>query len=260
LAAACLRIPIYLQEQNVSVGIANKILGRFAKAVFLGFPQAQKHFPRGICIDSGNPIRSEFANRKPRQYDPSSRRILIMGGSQGARAINEAIMDLLPQLRISFPNLKIVHQTGKLDLEKVAERYAPHHPNFSAFAFIDNVIEEYEKASLVICRAGAITVSELVFTSRPAVFIPYPRKGQNDQVDNARLMESHGVARVVEQGDDFSKRLLGTIRETLEDRQLSEMHKKYYALQKACALVTIADRIEQDLANSSSGVNDVQEN
>lgn len=245
LASFFLRIPVFLQEQNASVGISNRILGKIASKIFLGFQEAENEFNPKKCIVTGNPLREAFYSSPRTPYKPDAHHLLILGGSQGAHAINEAFMELAPQLLQTFPGIRITHQTGKSDCGRVQNCYAKISPSqFTAVPFIENMLEAYQKASLVICRAGALTVSELIQMGLPALFIPYPRRGQNDQTANARFMEKAGGARVIEQGPDFKNRLFQALTASFSPPVLEEMAQKTSRLRSAPGLATICDQIE----------------
>jgi len=247
LAAFILRIPLFLQEQNTSVGIANRWLGKLARKVFLGFAEATPYFPKNRCSVTGNPIRAEFYAPLA-AYAPEKKNVLILGGSQGARAINELVTGLLEVLTATFPGISIVHQTGERDFETVKALYQERfHGPFEVVPFIQDVAAAYTQASLVVSRSGALTVSELIQVGRPAIFIPYPRVGQNDQTANAALLERIGAARVVEQGDRFKERFWKTLLEVFAPAPLLAMAKCYSPLRRENALVTIGDQIEQSL-------------
>jgi len=251
LAAFLMRIPIYLQEQNASVGLANRFLGHLARMVFLGFPQAATSFPKGKSILSGNPLRDEFT-RPVAAYRTSPKRLLVLGGSQGAKAINQVMVDCLPELKSIFPDLFILHQTGIVDQPEVERMYQEKYgDHFQVVAFVDQVCREYDQASLVVARAGALTVSELIQRQRPALFVPYPRRGQNDQTANAYYLETVGVAQVVEQGDDFKNRFWETLLKCLDPESLNQMASKYSTLQGSQGTDTIGHHIETDLRRFS---------
>ena len=244
LAAFALRIPLFLQEQNSSVGIANRFLGRLAKTIFLGFPQAAEYFNPQKCINSGNPLRSDFYQNNLTPYDPNSQFILILGGSQGSKAINEAVIQFLPNLFSKYPSARVFHQTGQRDFDSVKKSIgSQYHPNYQYEPFIKDIASMYAQASLIIGRSGALTVSELIQMGRPAIFVPYPRKGQNDQITNAYLIANHGAARVVEQGDRFAERLEKTTLEIFEPKVLERMAQSYAPLRFGNALKTIAESI-----------------
>lgn len=247
-AAFLLRIPLYLQEQNVSVGISNRILGRMANHIFLGFEGATNDLPAHKCKVTGNPLRASFFEKAFRPYDPERLSLFVMGGSQGAKAINEALLNLMPKLKEKFPTLSVVHQTGASDFERVQAGYRKLNlPNIEARPFISDMVSEYEKATLVVSRSGALSISELINVARPAVFVPYPRQGQNDQTANAYLLETKGVARVVEQGENFQGRLWDTLLECLNPIKLRAMSMAFESFPKGNAAKTIGDVIEKNV-------------
>lgn len=244
LAAFVLRIPLFLQEQNSSVGIANRFLGKLAKTIFLGFPQAIEYFNSKKCINSGNPLRPPFYQKDLPNYQADSQFILILGGSQGSKAINEAVIEFLPTLFSKFPQARVFHQTGQKDYESVKTAIGTkYHAQYTFEPFVKDIVPLYGKASLVIARSGALTVSELIQVGRPAIFVPYPRKGQNDQITNAYLISKGGAAKVVEQGPGFSERLEKTTLEIFEPKVLKEMAQNYAPLRFGNALETIAKNI-----------------
>ncbi len=247
-AAFILRIPLFLQEQNVSVGITNRVLGRMAQKVFLGFEEAESYFPNSKIVVTGNPIRQAFYSDSAREYQSTPPQLLIFGGSQGAHAINDVILNFLDEIQTKYPSISIYHQTGEKDLERVKKVYQEKLKlPYQVVPFIENMVEAYSKASLVICRSGALTVSELIQIGRPSLLIPFPRKGQNDQTANAYYLERHGVAKVVEQGPDFESRFWNTFVSIFETSQLEKMRAGFSALRTGNALDTIGDQVESVL-------------
>lgn len=245
LAAAAFRIPLFIQEQNVSVGIANRFLGKFARRVFLGFEQAKECFPPGSTLVTGNPLRAEFLNTGSDSYDSSGNALLILGGSQGANAINHAIVANLDRICERYPQLRIVHQTGERDYLVVKNAYEEimERSRFEVVPFIDDIVSHYRKASLVIARSGALTVSEILCVRRPAIFVPYPRRGQNDQTANAGYLEQMGVALLVAQGENFGERLWDAIQRCLRSSELLKMVEAFSHLRPSNALATICDHV-----------------
>jgi UDP-N-acetylglucosamine--N-acetylmuramyl-(pentapeptide) pyrophosphoryl-undecaprenol N-acetylglucosamine transferase len=241
-AAFVLRIPLYLQEQNVSVGLANRALGKLCTKVFLGFEEAKKYFPQGKSIATGNPLRPEFFQKAFPAYNPSAGKLLVMGGSQGARAINQAVVDLLG----SLPAVEIIHQTGISDLQAVQDSYrqSGFKGKWQVVPFIKAMDEAYGSASLVICRSGALTVSELIATGRPSLLVPFPRKGQNDQTANAYFLQNRNLAKVVEQGEGFSQRFREAFLQVFQPSTLQGMAAGFSQLHRPDALASICDHIE----------------
>ncbi|MCB0403855.1 MAG: undecaprenyldiphospho-muramoylpentapeptide beta-N-acetylglucosaminyltransferase [Bdellovibrionales bacterium] len=258
VASFLTRIPLYLQEQNASVGIANRFLGKFAKRVFLGFEKAQAYFPKGRSLVSGNPVRKEIAQAPFPDASWNPPCLFVFGGSQGARAINSAIVELLPKIHQKCPHLKIIHQTGTADYERIRALYTNQYDQVEVVPFIDDMAACYKMASLVVCRSGALTVSELIAARRPAILVPYPRKGQNDQTANAYLLEEAGVGKVVEQGPQFEQRFWAALESAMNPQTHENMVKNYSQLRAFDALATIGDHLVGTVANSKEQPRNVQ--
>ena len=155
------------------------------------------------------------------------------------------MMDLASDLVARFPGIEVTHQTGQSDAARVAEGYEKiSKGQFRVLPFIKDMVEAYNHASLVICRAGALTVSELIQMGRPAIFVPYPRRGQNDQTANARFVAEAGAAKVVEQGPQFKERLWAALESSFNPVTLQEMAEKTSRLRSSSGLATIGDQCE----------------
>ncbi len=215
LAGVLCKVPIAIQEQNVSVGLTNGVLARWADAVYLAMESARQHksFRHAERIEvTGNPIRPTIAAfpKSEETYDalslcPSRKTVFVMGGSQGAQAINETVVAALPSLRPFADRLQIVHQTGAAEAEKVQAAYEQHLAADETFRycvrpFFNNVEEIYSIADVMVCRAGGMTVAEVTACGIPAIFIPLPSQTGNDQVLNAHTVAETGAAVVLEQG------------------------------------------------------------
>ncbi len=245
VAGFLLRKPVFLQEQNVSVGIANRFLGHLSRRVFLGFEQAKRFFNPAKCVPTGNPIRKEFFAAPAQTYDPHGKTLVVLGGSQGARAINQVIAQNLERLPQDW---HIIHQTGVSDFESVKAAYQMKYPGRAEVSpFIEDMVGTMAKATFVVSRSGAITVSELVQMGKPCLLVPFPRQGQNDQTDNARWMEGAGGAVMVEQGEGFTERFWAAWNRTVGPSKLASMAQGVSALRRPPAIATICDRIEADL-------------
>ena len=214
-AALLCKIPIAIQEQNASVGLTNRILAPWADAAYLAMASVRGNnaFQNTKRIEiTGNPIRPAIAAfpRREATYrkfglSPDRKTIFVMGGSQGARAINEAIVAALPHLLEFADHIQIVHQTGAAAAEKVQAAYALAFASHEKFLyrvqpFFDTVEEVYSIADVMVCRAGGMTVAEVTACGIPAIFIPLPSQTGNDQVLNARTVAEQGAAVVLEQG------------------------------------------------------------
>ena len=232
LAALLRRIPIAIQEQNASVGLTNRILARWAKAVYLAMASARENnaFRHTKHIEiTGNPIRptiTEFPRSnetyKKLGLSPDLKTVFVMGGSQGARAINAAVVAVLPHLLKFAGQLQIVHQTGAAEAATVQSEYEKHTALDSKFLycvrpFFDTVEEVYSIADVMICRAGGMTVAEVTACGIPAIFIPLPSQTGNDQVLNAHSVAKEGAAVVLEQGKFTTETLVEKLTSTLLD-------------------------------------------
>ncbi len=244
LAGFLMRVPVFLQEQNVSVGIANRFLGTLSCKVFLGFEQAKRFFNARKCVVTGNPIRKEFF-ASTAVYNPQGKSLLILGGSQGARSINQTILNGLDRIPADW---SILHQTGASDFESTRSAYeAKGRQNVQVVAFIEDMVAAFENATLVVSRSGALAVSELVQIARPSLLVPFPRQGQNDQTDNARWLEKAGGAVVVEQGEGFAERFWSAWESLSSADVRQKMQQNVSTLRRPPAIATICDRVEADI-------------
>lgn len=204
-AAALARIPVLLLEQNAIPGLTNRLLARFAAQVVVAFPQAADRLPRGRAILLGNPLRQALVAALQRPRDPPGtgpgRHLLVLGGSQGARALNEAITRAARQLAGALPALLITHQTGPADAPWVAARYQQAGVAARVEPFIQDMAEVYCKADLVLSRSGATTLAELTVAGLPAVLVPYPHAADDHQTANARELAQAGAAVLVPQAE-----------------------------------------------------------
>ena len=231
-AALLRRIPIVIQEQNASVGLTNGVLARWAKAVYLAMASARENnaFRHTKHIEvTGNPIRpaiTEFprSNETYQKFglSPALKTVFVMGGSQGARAINEAVAAALPHLLKFSGQIQIVHQTGPDEVATVQSEYEKHTKSDTKFRhcvrpFFDTVEEIYSIADIMICRAGGMTVAEVTACGIPAIFIPLPSQTGNDQVLNAHSVAKEGAAVVLEQGKFTIDTLVEKLTSTLLD-------------------------------------------
>ena len=210
-------IPTLLMEQNAVPGLTNRFLARFADAAAVTYEESVPFFGKKAFI-AGNPVRSEFfesvpaAPERAEGYDqyatpPSAARVLVFGGSQGAHAINMAMVEAAPRLAAATPRLALTHQTGERDLEMVRAGY--HRAGLEARVepFLFAMDREMKAADLVISRAGATTLAELMAAGRPSLLIPLPTATDDHQRKNAEALVRQGAARMVEQRDLTGERL-----------------------------------------------------
>lgn len=230
VAARWERIPVVIHEQNSIPGLTNRMTSRFAAEVFLAFAMARRFFPRrGHLRLSGNPLREQVttgsAARALRLFrlEENRRTVLVFGGSQGARSINEAFCDALPHFA-GRTDLQFLVQTGQDDYDRVVGRCREVEVKLWARRFIADMGDAYALADLAVCRAGAMTISELAACGLPAVLIPLPHATQNHQARNAEMLSEAGAAVIIDDAHLDGEELARTIDELLSDsRRLREM-------------------------------------
>ncbi|HTN93112.1 MAG TPA: undecaprenyldiphospho-muramoylpentapeptide beta-N-acetylglucosaminyltransferase [Gallionella sp.] len=235
--AALLRRPLVIHEQNSIAGLSNRFLARIAKKVLSGFPDVLPH-----AIWCGNPVRSDIAGLPdPRQrYAARSGRlnVLVVGGSLGAKAINEAVPQALAMLP---PDARpsVLHQTGKQHLEAVKRAYQLAGAQADIKPFMDEMARHYGNADLVICRAGALTVAELAAAGVASILIPFPFAVDDHQTRNARFLSEHGAAVLLPQKELSAERLAQLLQD-LSREKLSAMARKARELARAGAAGAVA--------------------
>jgi UDP-N-acetylglucosamine--N-acetylmuramyl-(pentapeptide) pyrophosphoryl-undecaprenol N-acetylglucosamine transferase len=205
IAAWLRRVPLLVHEQNRLPGVTNRILAHFAKRKLCGFAGT---WPDGEWI--GNPVRAEIAALSPPRERSAARegrlRLLVLGGSQGAAAINAILPTILKQMPHDQRPL-VRHQSGTRHLQRTRELYAAASVDAQVDAFIDDMTQAYAWADLVVCRAGALTLAELCAAGLPAILVPFPAAVDDHQSRNASALVEAGAARLVAEGDAFGERL-----------------------------------------------------
>lgn len=201
MAASMKGVPRAVHEQNSMPGLANRILGKRADLVLLSLPDEKGFFPKEKTLFTGNPVRtgvSALYAKGPRVLSDVGKRLLVMGGSQGAKAINDAVIANLPALLDA--GITIWHQTGQRDKAAVREAYRKAGAEgMRVDAFISNMAEAYAWADLALCRAGATSIAELTVAGLPALFIPFPQATHDHQTHNARQLVQVGAAELITQ-------------------------------------------------------------
>ena len=259
LAGLLCKIPIAIQEQNASVGLTNGILARWAAVAYLAVEAVRENnsFRHTTRIEvTGNPIRPAIASfpRREETYKrfglrPERKTIFVMGGSQGAHAINEAVVDALPHLVEFADQIQIVHQTGAVEVEEIQAAYDRTIPSRVGFSycvksFFDTIEEVYSIADVMVCRAGGMTIAEVTACGIPAIFIPLPSQTGNNQVLNAHTIAQEGAAVVLEQGAFTTDALVkNLINMTLDGNTHERMVSASRALGKPYASDDIAKSI-----------------
>jgi UDP-N-acetylglucosamine--N-acetylmuramyl-(pentapeptide) pyrophosphoryl-undecaprenol N-acetylglucosamine transferase len=249
LVAARLRgVPTIIHEANAFPGLANRVLARFVTAAAVAFPDALPRMKRKDGVVTGNPIRAEFFELGAKAKSVRDRkRLLVFGGSQGSRVLNDAMTGALLFLARLKDTLEVVHQTGPNELEKVRTAYQQ-----SAFggarvvAYLDPMAEEIAAADLIVSRAGAMTIGELAATGRAAILVPFAAATNNHQELNARVVERAGGAVVITEAELSPERLAGAISEIVADPERAvRMGKAARLLATPEATRSIVDLIER---------------
>jgi UDP-N-acetylglucosamine--N-acetylmuramyl-(pentapeptide) pyrophosphoryl-undecaprenol N-acetylglucosamine transferase len=189
-----------IHEQNRLPGLTNRILGRFADRIFISFPDDLAVFKRSKTVFTGNPVRREVLGTESGQRKSKGFTVLVVGGSQGAHAINCAVVDALDHLKKASQRT-FIHQTGPKDAPWVAMAYEQRGIRAMVEPFIDDMARAYHSADLVVCRAGASTVAELAALGKPAIFVPFPFAANSHQELNARYVADRGGAEVILEKD-----------------------------------------------------------
>ncbi len=237
LMAAVLRRPLVVHEQNSVAGLSNRVLARLAQRVLSGFPEVLPH-----AEWSGNPVRSSIAAlpEPAQRYRARSGvlNLLVVGGSLGAKALNEA----LPQALALLPEAtrpQVLHQTGKANFDAVQQAYAAAGVNAEVRPFLEDMAQAYAEADLVICRAGALTVAELASAGVASVLVPFPYAVDDHQTGNARFLSERGAAILLPQ-TELSAAGLAHLLETLTREQLQTMAQQARTLAKPDAAAAVA--------------------
>lgn len=257
-AAQLLSVPYAVHEPDAHPGLVNRVFGSNAKLVSLGMEGAadQFHPKNGKVVPNGNPVSKKFTETNARSaasalfgLTPECKTLLVTGGSQGAQAINETVFAALPKLLDMDPPLQIIHQVGEKNFADFKQRLAPAivaNPRYHLRAYFDDLSTAYAASDLTVCRAGAMTISELAVTGTPAIFIPYPFAAQDHQTFNANFIAEKGAATVIKQSqltvDTFTSAVTDIL---LNSEKLDAMRIAMRELGKPEAAANLAANIKQ---------------
>jgi UDP-N-acetylglucosamine--N-acetylmuramyl-(pentapeptide) pyrophosphoryl-undecaprenol N-acetylglucosamine transferase len=247
LTAAILKLPTLVMESNALPGWTNRTLARFVDRAAVSFEKSLGFF-RGKGVLTGNPVRREFFEIPPREREGGPFSVLVFGGSQGAHAINEAMVAALPLLERLRSGLRITHQTGEADFERVRTAYADAGwaEQGDVRRYIDDMVVSFGEADLVICRAGATTTAELIAAGKPAIMVPFPLAADDHQRKNAEALEAEGAARMILQQDLSGARLAKEIEELAQSpSEIKKMEKASRKLARGDAAAAAVDLIEE---------------
>ena len=243
MTASLMHVPTVLVEPNAVPGFTNRRLARFVDAAAVSFEATLPYFP-GKSVVTGNPVRREFFEIEPKQRDPKKLSLLLFGGSQGSRAINNAMIAALPHLDAHREYLQVTHQTGPADFSKVRHAYdEAGWREAKVREYIDNMMSEFATNDLIISRAGATTSAELMAAGKAAIMIPLP--GQLEQTRNAEALENGGAARMIHQDDLSGERLAREIDSLISSPvEITEMEKAARTMARRDAAEAAVDLIE----------------
>jgi UDP-N-acetylglucosamine--N-acetylmuramyl-(pentapeptide) pyrophosphoryl-undecaprenol N-acetylglucosamine transferase len=252
LMAAWMGVPTMVAEQNALPGFTNRVLARFVRAAAISFEEAREFFGDKAEI-TGNPVRAEFfALADQPESAHRAVHVLITGGSQGARAVNNAVIAALPMLtgekqRSEGVRLTFTHQTGESDYDRVRAVYLENGIKADVKPFMDRIVDEFACADLIICRAGATTVAELAAAGKPAILIPFPFAADDHQRKNAEAFENAGAGQMILQAEltpeRLVKELLWLARSPQQLKRMAEASRRLAHPNAAAQVVDLAMKI-----------------
>lgn len=248
LTAALMRVPTLVMDSNALPGFTNRRLAPFVTKAALTFEEALPFFGKKGVV-TGNPVRQEFFEIAPKARGERLN-LLIFGGSQGARAINNAMADALA--RLSPDALAVTHQTGEADCERIKEAYRrAGWEGADVRAYISNMVEEFARADLIVCRAGATTCAELAAAGKVALMVPLPTAADDHQRKNAEALERAGAARMILQkdlsGESLANEIINFIRAPEKIPAMEQAAKKLARRDAAEAAVDLIESLKNGL-------------
>ncbi len=217
LVAALLRYPTLVIEPNAMPGFTNRVLARFVGAAAVTFEESLAWFGRRGVV-TGNPVRSDFAGLPAKERE-ATLRLLVFGGSQGSRALNTAVTAALPLLRdaVLEGRLAITHQTGPRELDAVRAAYAEAGVEADVRPFIERMVDEFRRADVLLCRAGATTAAEVAVAGKAAIFVPFPQAADDHQRRNAEAFVRAGAGRMVLERELTGERVAAEVLGLVDD-------------------------------------------
>jgi len=249
IAALLARTPVVVMEPNAIPGFTNRKIARFVARALISFPETARFFPPGRTELTGVPVREEFFQiaPKPRTH---ALHILITGGSQGSRTLNQAARQSWPLFQKSAMPVRIVHQTGRTNHEEIAADFARTGLDGEVVPFISNMPDAFAAADLIICRSGAGTVAELAAAGKASILVPFPFAADDHQSHNAEAMQRGGAGRVIRDAEMTGEKLFAAVTEiTQSPGTLEQMGVSARKLAKPGAARRAADILE-GLANA----------
>jgi len=253
LAAKFKKIPTAIHEQNSYPGLTNRLLSGFVDRIFVSFEESKAHLKGKNLILTGNPVREElFSDDRVEQKNQDEFTVLVVGGSQGAMAINKVFAEALEYLNAKRRFPSVIHQTGKADFKRVEQDYRDRGLKGELNPFIQDMTTAYKRADIVVSRAGASTIFELAALGKPSVLIPYPYATNQHQEINALSLVGVGGAEMIIEKDLTAKGMARTIMKFMDNRQaLKEMGIRAKKIGRRDAAQVIANQ----LLDLSAGMN-----
>ncbi|HYX28676.1 MAG TPA: undecaprenyldiphospho-muramoylpentapeptide beta-N-acetylglucosaminyltransferase [Pyrinomonadaceae bacterium] len=247
MTASLMRLPTVLMESNAVPGFTNRRLARFVDAAAVSFEATLPYF-RGKGVFTGNPVRHEFFQIQPKPREPQCVSLLLFGGSQGSRVINDAMIAALTHLAEYRERLHLTHQTGPADFSKVRDAYAANGwTNAEVREYIDQMTDAFAANDLIVSRAGATTTSELMAAGKAAIMIPLP--GQLEQRRNAEVLRDAGGARMILQddlsGERLAKEIVALVNAPEEITRMENASRKLARADAAGAAVDLIERVAE---------------
>ena len=217
LAALMRGVPLVVMEPNAVPGFTNRRIARWVKRALISFEETRKYFPEGRTEATGLPVREEFFQLRA-HAESAAMTILITGGSQGSRTLNNAARESWKHFRAAGLPVKIIHQSGTKMYEELARDFAATGLPGEVKPFIDNMPAAFAEADVIICRSGAGAVSELAAAGKPSILVPFPFAADNHQLRNAQAFERAGAAILTLDSEWTGERFFGLVKDLYEDR------------------------------------------
>ncbi|HOK40200.1 MAG TPA: undecaprenyldiphospho-muramoylpentapeptide beta-N-acetylglucosaminyltransferase [bacterium] len=221
------RKPFFLQEQNIIPGWTNYFFSSFAKFLFLGFNETKIFFKKkNKLFYTGNPIRMEFFEYT-KQEEKDYQKVIIMGGSGGAASINNLIPDVVNEFK-NYEKIKFIHITGIRDFERILDKSDKSNNNYQIYPYLNKIWLEFKDTDLIICRAGAITITEIAYLKIPMILIPFPAAVKNHQYWNAYKFYKLGIADIILDKELTKENLVEKIKEyILNKEKIAEVKRNF---------------------------------
>lgn len=245
-------IPTLIQEQNSYAGVTNKLLAKSAKKICVAYDGMERFFPAEKIIKTGNPVRQNLLDAKVTKaeatesfgLDPKKRTVLVIGGSLGARTVNESILQHIEDIR-EAKDVQFIWQTGKYYSEEIHMALAKEDPvqNMRVTDFISNMDNAYAAADLVISRAGASSISELCLLKKPCILVPSPNVAEDHQTKNALALSTKGAAIFVKDSDARNELIPLALKTVVDDAQLASLSENVGKLAYHDSAKKIADEV-----------------